>query len=136
MHDIYLTPSDSLQAAIDALPADGAPACIHLAPGEYREKVELRRSNTTLIGSGAEDTVLAWADGATDVHPDGVKRGTFRSYTLLVLADKGYAEAMYTIGNIYSNGKLADDVPDYQLAKEWYLKAAEAGDAAQAPEAE
>ena len=87
MHDIYLTPADSLQAAIDALPEDGAPACIHLAPGEYREKVELRRPNTTLIGSGAEDTVLAWADGATDVHPDGVKRGTFRSYTLLVLAD-------------------------------------------------
>ena len=87
MHDIYLTPDDSLQAAIDALPEDGAPACIHLAPGEYREKVELRRPNTTLIGSGAEDTVLAWADGATDVHPDGVKRGTFRSYTLLVLAD-------------------------------------------------
>ena len=41
MHDIYLTPADSLQAAIDALPEDGAPACIHLAPGEYREKVEL-----------------------------------------------------------------------------------------------
>ena len=87
MHDIYLTPDDSLQAAIDALPEDGAPACIHLAPGEYREKVELRRPNTTLIGSGAENTVLARADGATDVHPDGVKRGTFRSYTLLVLAD-------------------------------------------------
>ena len=36
MRDIYLTPADSLQAAIDALPEDGAPACIHLAPGEYR----------------------------------------------------------------------------------------------------
>ena len=87
MHDIYLTPADSLQAAIDALPEDGAPACITLAPGEYREKAELRRPNTTLQGSGMENTILAWADGATDLHPDGVKRGTFRSYTLLVLAD-------------------------------------------------
>lgn len=105
MHDIYLTPDDSLQAAIDALPEDGAPACIHLAPGEYREKVELRRPNTTLIGSGAEDTVLAWADGATDVHPDGVKRGTFRSYTLLVLADGCRVEGL-TIRN--DAGQRAD----------------------------
>lgn len=87
MRDIHLTPADSLQAAIDALPQDGAPACITLAPGEYREKVELRRRNTTLQGSGAGETILAWDDGAADIHPDGIKRGTFRSYTLLVLAD-------------------------------------------------
>ena len=86
-YDILLTPGDSIQSAIDALPADGQPACIRLAPGVYREKVELRRSHTTLQGSGAGETILAWDDGANDIHPDGVKRGTFRSYTLLVLAD-------------------------------------------------
>lgn len=88
MHDIYLTPADSLQAAIDALPADGTPACIRLAPGVYREKIELRRANTTLQGSSMADTVIVWDDGAADLHPDGVKRGTFRSYTLLVLAER------------------------------------------------
>ena len=87
MHDILLTPSDSLQAAIDRLPDDGMPAVIRLAPGLYREKVELPRANTTLQGGGKGETILAWDDGANDVHPDGVKRGTFRSYTLLVLAD-------------------------------------------------
>ena len=87
MHDILITPADSLQAAIDALPADGAPACIRLAPGEYREKIELRRPHITIQGSGAGETILAWDDGAADIHPDGVKRGTFRSYTLLVLAE-------------------------------------------------
>ena len=87
MHDIHLTPADSLQAAINALPEDGSPACITLAPGAYREKVELRRPQTTLQGSGAGETSLSWDDGANDLHPDGVKRGTFRSYTLLVLAD-------------------------------------------------
>ena len=87
MHDILITPVDSLQAAIDALPEDGSPARIRLAPGLYREKVALRRPRTTLQGSGAGETLLAWDDGATDIHPDGVKRGTFRSYTLLVLAD-------------------------------------------------
>ena len=86
-HEIMITPADSLQAAINRLPDDGMPAVIRLAPGVYREKVELRRPHTTLQGSGAGETILAWDDGATDVHPDGVKRGTFRSYTLLVLAD-------------------------------------------------
>ena len=87
MHNILLTPADSLQSAISALPEDGSPACITLTPGLYREKVALRRPRTTLQGSGAGETILAWDDGATDIHPDGVKRGTFRSYTLLVLAD-------------------------------------------------
>ena len=87
MHDILLTPADSLQAAIDALPDDGTPACITLSPGVYWEKVELRRPHTTLQGSGKGESILAWDDGATDLHPDGIKRGTFRSYTLLVLAE-------------------------------------------------
>lgn len=85
--EIYITPADGLQSAIDALPDDGTPAVIRLAPGLYREKIELRRPHTTLQGSGKGETILAWDDGATDIHPDGVKRGTFRSYTLLVLAD-------------------------------------------------
>lgn len=86
-HEIRLTPEESIQQAIDALPADASQARIRLAPGVYREKVELRRPHTTLQGSGAGETILAWDDGATDIHPDGQKRGTFRSYTLLVLAD-------------------------------------------------
>lgn len=105
MHDILITPADSLQSAIDALPDDGASACIHLAPGVYREKVELRRANTTLQGSSAGETVLAWDHGATDIHPDGVKRGTFRSYTLLVLADDCQVKSL-TIRN--EAGQRAD----------------------------
>ena len=86
-HEIMITPADSLQAAIDALPADASQARITLAPGVYREKVALRRPHTTLQGSGKGETVLAWDDGANDLHPDGLKRGTFRSYTLLVLGE-------------------------------------------------
>ncbi len=87
MHTLTIRPSDSLQSAIDRLPADGAPAVIRLEPGVYHEKVELRRPHTTLVGAGADSTCITWADGATDLHSDGQKRGTFRSYTLLVLAD-------------------------------------------------
>lgn len=87
MHELTLRPGNSLQSAINALPNDGSPACIRLAPGVYREKVELRRPHTTIEGSGTGETILTWDDGANDIHPDGIKRGTFRSYTLLVLAD-------------------------------------------------
>ena len=65
-HEIYITPANSLQAAINSLPDDGTPAVIHLAPGVYHEKVELRRPHTTLIGCGADKTILAWDDGAAD----------------------------------------------------------------------
>lgn len=89
MHIINIQPGEgALQRAIDSLPADGQPAVIRLEAGEYREKVELRRDNVTLEGAGADVTRIIWADAATATHPDGMNIGTFRSYTLLVLADR------------------------------------------------
>lgn len=88
MLTIHVTPGENaLQKAIDALPDDGTPAILTLAPGEYREKAELRRANTAIEGAGASSTRIVWDDAATAIHPDGRKRGTFRTYTLLVLAD-------------------------------------------------
>lgn len=86
MHELTIRPEDGLQAAIDRLPADGESAVIRLMPGEYREKVELRRPHTTLMGTGASTTRIVWADAAAAPHPDGLNIGTFRSYTLLILA--------------------------------------------------
>lgn len=85
--EIQLSPGMSLQAAIDALPADETPVIVRLAPGVYREKVALRRANTTLIGAGADKTRLTWCAGATEMMPDGKKRGTFRTATLLINAE-------------------------------------------------
>lgn len=88
MLTITIRPGENtLQRAIDSLPADGTPAVIRLEPGEYREKVELRRDNTTLEGTGAGKTCIIWDDAANALHADGRKNGTFRTYTLLVLAD-------------------------------------------------
>ncbi len=78
---------NALQRAIDALPQDDSPVTLRLAPGVYREKAELRRPNTTIEGAGADKTCITWADAANHLHPDGMNVGTFRSYTLLVLAD-------------------------------------------------
>ena len=88
MLTIHIVPGDgALQKAIASLPADDTPALICLAPGEYREKVELRRANVTLQGAGADTTRIVWDDAASRPHPDGLNTGTFRSYTLLVLAN-------------------------------------------------
>ena len=87
MYQITVRPGESIQAAINSLPMDGAKAIIRLCPGEYREKVELRRPHTTLAGAGERLTRLVWNDAATAPHPDGLNVGTFRSYTLLVLAE-------------------------------------------------
>ncbi|MBR2942585.1 MAG: pectin methylesterase [Clostridia bacterium] len=78
----------TLEKALALLPADESiPACIHLAPGVYREKVSIIRANTTVCGESAEDTVLVYGDGAFETLPDGSKRGTFRTATLRTDAD-------------------------------------------------
>lgn len=57
---------------------------IHIAPGSYHEKLEIRQKGLTLEGEDAKSTIITYDDSASDIMPDGEKRGTFRSYTLLV----------------------------------------------------
>lgn len=83
----HIVPGEhALQNAFDALPRDEQiHVTLELAPGLYREKAELRRGNVTIMGAGKpEETVISWDDGAFVILEDGMKRGTFRSYTLLV----------------------------------------------------
>lgn len=67
-----------------ALPEGDEPILISLEAGEYREKCVLSRANVTLEGAGAEKTRIVWSDAATEILEDGMKRGTFRTATLLV----------------------------------------------------
>lgn len=57
---------------------------IHISPGSYHEKLEIRQKGLTLEGEDAKSTVITYDDCANDIMPDGEKRGTFRSYTMLV----------------------------------------------------
>ena len=75
---------NALTCAIAALPQDDTHVTLRLAPGVYREKVVLQRPHTTLEGSGAGESIITWDDGAKEVLPDGMNRGTFRTATLLV----------------------------------------------------
>lgn len=79
----------SLKAAFAAMPKDPAvPVTIRVMPGIYHEKLSLTRPNVTIEGAGASpsDTVISFGDYGYEIMPDGIKRGTFRSYTFFVHA--------------------------------------------------
>lgn len=67
--------------------ADTVPVVVHVRPGTYRERVEIRRPNTTLEGETAEMTRIVYGLGAFEPAGDGLALGTFRTYTVLVDAD-------------------------------------------------
>lgn len=85
MAEIWLTPKEDLQAALDAAPEN---AVVRLAEGVYRQKVMLRTNGLTVIGAGAKKTVLVWNDYAKKPHPIGWEYNTFRTWTLAVCADR------------------------------------------------
>lgn len=81
---ISVTPGDDLQAVFDAAPEN---ATIQLAAGVYRQKTVIRTPGLTLVGAGAEDTVLIYDDYAKKLDEQGREYVTFRTYTLAVCAD-------------------------------------------------
>ncbi len=78
----------TLCAALLAVPKDSVePVTILIKPGTYYEKVTIDRPFVTLIGEDKEKTVITYDDCATQLMPDGSKRGTFRSYTMFLNAN-------------------------------------------------
>ena len=79
------TAISTLTQALALLPEDASvPARIELSPGVYREKAVVARANTEIVGAGMEKTRIVWGDGAKELLPDGMKRGTFRTATLRI----------------------------------------------------
>jgi pectin methylesterase-like acyl-CoA thioesterase len=84
----------TVQAAVDALPADGGDVLI--APGTYREKLTVAKNGVHFKGTGAkpDDTVLVYGDGAINAG------GTFKSSSVNVSGDDFHADNL-TIQNDY-----------------------------------
>ncbi|MGN0377130.1 MAG: pectinesterase family protein [Suilimivivens sp.] len=75
----------TLSEAIEKIPTDtNEPVTIFLTPGIYHEKITIARPYVTLAGEDAKTTIIAFDDCATQIMPDGSKRGTFRSYTMFL----------------------------------------------------
>lgn len=71
--------------ALSQIPTDNSqPVTIFIASGIYHEKLEISRPFVTLTGENKDNTIITYDDHATQLMPDGSKRGTFRSYTMLL----------------------------------------------------
>ena len=79
-----VSPDEDLQQVFDQAPEN---ICIHLLPGDYRQKVIIRTKGLTIIGSGADQTRLVWDDYAKKRDQLGAEWNTFRTYTLAVCAE-------------------------------------------------
>lgn len=75
----------TVSEALAQVPVDtDEPVTVFLKPGIYHEKITVARPYVTLTGEDAEHTIISFDDCATQLMPDGSKRGTFRSYTMFL----------------------------------------------------
>jgi len=81
---ICASPAEDLQAVFDRAPAGST---VILAPGTYRQKLMIRTPGLTVMGAGADRTVIVYDDHAKKAHPVGGEYNTFRTYTLAICAD-------------------------------------------------
>ena len=102
------------------------PETVYIKNGTYHERIEITTPEITLIGEDMDKTIITYDYYANMIMDDGSKRGTFRSYTVLInthhftaknltienssgFGDSvGQAIALYTEGdmNQYFNCKL------------------------------
>lgn len=85
MKTFTLRPGDSLNELLRQIPPDNREEIrIRLSCGIYREKTVIDRPYLHFIGEDAQNTVISYGDYANALMPDKSKRGTFRSYTVLL----------------------------------------------------
>ena len=92
----------TISEALSALPPESCEtAHILISPGCYHEKLEIKRDNLIIEGTGSfsSDTEITFDDCARDDMPDGTKRGTFRSYSVFIDA-KNVTVKNLTISNL------------------------------------
>lgn len=79
----------SVQEALNAVPY-GIPATIFVEEGVYREKIFSDKNDLRMIGKG--NVCITNSDAASEMTGQGMKRGTFRSYTAFFSGEKLYLE--------------------------------------------
>lgn len=85
MKQIKLTPQDDIQAILDSYPLD-AKLEVYLSNGFYKQKLTIRHPNLKLIGE-SHDAIISFDDHALTFHADGLLMNTFRTQTVLIVAD-------------------------------------------------
>lgn len=101
IHHLTRDEGCSIQSLIDKM-GDGD--VLELGPGCYKEKLEIKTNNITIIGSGSDSTIITFDDYALKLDDDGNKYGTFRSYTMLIQADNVHLKNL-TLQNASGDGR-------------------------------
>ena len=89
-------PRDDLQNLLDSAPEN---AVIRLAPGEYRQKVIIRKPGLHLSGTGMEKTMIVWDDYALKTDEQGREYNTFRTWTMAVCADNVHMDDLAIVND-------------------------------------
>lgn len=75
----------SVTAALQSIPPDNRePVTLFIHNGIYKELITVSSPYVTLIGESREFTILTYDRYARMMMEDGMKRGTFRSYSCLI----------------------------------------------------
>lgn len=75
----------TIQEALDSLPMDNkTEQILYIHKGLYHEQITVKVPYVTLLGEDTEGTVLSYGLYARMHMEDGMKRGTFRTYSCLV----------------------------------------------------
>ncbi len=112
----------SLTEAFSHLEEYSGPVRIHLKNGIYHEALTLSRSDVTIIGEDPEKTVISMNHYAREIMPDGIKRGTFRTQTLLIDGDRAVLKNL-TIENTAGCGsKYGQAIALYVDADDCYFE--------------
>ena len=93
----------TIQEALNAIPYH-TQALIKVQPGIYREKLFADKQDVSLVGAGADKTIIIFGDGGKEMLPEGRKRGTFRSYTAFFSGEQLHLENL-TIVNDAGEGQ-------------------------------
>jgi pectinesterase len=95
-----------IQEAVDRIPAGRRePTTIHIKRGVYKEKLYIDKPWITLVGEGAETTVISYDDYAKKVFPNGEPYHTFHSYTAYLGGDHITVEGI-TFENTAGSGDI------------------------------
>ncbi|WP_168123108.1 pectinesterase family protein [Paenibacillus sp. HB172176] len=104
----------TIQAAVDAIPPNlSERAMIRVRSGEYREKLFIDGKKLSLIGEGAEKTVIRWDDYALKAFLDGELYNTFHSYTAFIGGDDFIAEGLSFVNAAGPGHKVGQAVAAY-----------------------
>ena len=80
---------DNIQEALNPIPYN-TEATIYVCEGIYKEKLFSDKKDLSIIARG--NVIVINFDFAREIMPDGLKRGTFRTYTAFFSGEKLYLE--------------------------------------------